>query len=83
MWHFCDVIAISGLGVLLKVVGNIGNILEGIVTCEIVLTNMCVGGNVEIWLTCKGNGAGSDTTMDQGSWCRCNCLVENQSIPIR
>ena len=41
-------------------------------TCEIVMTNMCGGGNVDIWLTCKGNGAGSNTMMDWGPWCRCN-----------
>ena len=34
-------------------------------TCEIVLTNMCGGGNVDIWLTCKGNGVGSNSMMDQ------------------
>ena len=51
-------------------------------TCEIVLTNMCGGGNVDICLTCRGNDAASDTMMDWGPWCRCNWLVENQSIPI-
>ena len=25
---------------------------------------MCGRDNVEIWLTCKGTGAGSNTTMD-------------------
>ena len=68
---------------MLKIVGTIANVLAGIVTCDIVLTSMCGAGNVEIWWTCKGNGAGSDTTMDQGPWCKCNWLVENQSIPIR
>ena len=29
---------------------------------------MCGVGNVEIWLTYKGNGAMSDTTIDQGPW---------------
>ena len=48
------------LGVLLNIAGAIVNLLEGIVTCEIVLTDMCGGGNVDIWLTCKGNGAGSN-----------------------
>ena len=71
------------MGVLLKVVGTIANILGGIVTCEIVLTNMCGVGNVEICLICKGNSPGSDITVDQGPWCRCNWLVENQSILIR
>ena len=55
-----------GFSVLLKVVEIIANLPESIVTCEIILTNMYGGGNLEIWLTCKGNGAGSDTTMDWG-----------------
>ena len=83
MWHFCNVIIKVGFGVLLKVVGTTASILGGIVTCEIVLTNMCGVGNVEIWLTCKGNGAVSNTTIDQSPWCRCSWLVKNQSIPIR
>ena len=37
-----------GLGILLNVAGTIANILGGIVICEIVLTNMCSGGNVDI-----------------------------------
>ena len=41
------------LDVLLKIVGSIANVLNGIVTCDIVLTNMHGVGNVEIWLTCK------------------------------
>ena len=44
---------------------------------------MCGGGSVDIWLMCNGQGVGSDITMDQGPWCKCNCLVEKQSIPIR
>ena len=36
------------------------------VTCEIVLTNICGGVSVDIWLMCKGNGMGSDTTIDGG-----------------
>ena len=44
---------------------------------------MCGVGNVQIWLTYKGNGAGYDTTRDWGPWCKCNWLVENQSILIR
>ena len=44
--------------------------LEGIVTCEIVLTNMCDAGNVHICLTSKGNSTGSDTVMDWSLWCR-------------
>ena len=61
--------------------GTIANVLGGTVTCDIVLTNWFGGGNVDIWLVCNGKGVGSDTTMDQGSWCKCNCLVENQTIP--
>ena len=61
-----------GLGVLLKILGTIANVLDGIVTCEIVLTNMCGVGNVEIWLTYNGNSAGYDITMDQSPWCKCN-----------
>ena len=53
------------------------------VTCETVLAIMCGGGNVDIWLTCSGNGAGSDITMDLDPWERCNWLEENQSIPIQ
>ena len=37
-----------GFGVLVKVVGTIANVLEGTVTCEIVLTNRCGDGNVDI-----------------------------------
>ena len=32
----------------MKVVGTIANVLVGMVTCEIVLTNMCGGGSVDI-----------------------------------
>ena len=71
------------LGVLLKIVGTFANVLECIVTCEIVLTNICGGGNVDIWLTCRGHDAESNTMMDLGPWCKCNWLVENQSIPIK
>ena len=53
------------------------------VTCDIVLTNMCGGGSAKVWLMHSGKGVGSYTMMDQGPWCKCNCLVENQSIPIR
>ena len=61
----------------------IANVLEGTVICDLVLTNRCDGGgSVEIWLMCNGNGVGSDSTMDQGSWCKCSCLCENQSIQI-
>ena len=63
--------------------GTIANVLEGTVTGNIVLTNRCGGGSVDIWLMCNGKGVGSDTAMDQGPWCKCNCLVENQSLPIR
>ena len=64
-------------------VGTITNILEGIVTCEILLTNWCGNSNVDISSMCSGKGVGSDTTVNLGPWCKCNCLVENQSIPIR
>ena len=57
-------------------------VLVGMVTCEIVLTNVWWE-SVDIWLMCNGNGVGSGVTIDQGSWCRCNCLVESQLIPIR
>ena len=63
--------------------GIITNVLEGIVTCEIVLTNRCGNGNVDICLTCSGKGVGSNTTRDLCPWCKCDCLVENQSIPIK
>ena len=56
----------------MKVVGNMANVLVGMVTCEIALTNMCDGGIVDIYLMCNGNGVGSDTTIDQGPWCRCS-----------
>ena len=63
--------------------GIIANVLKGVVTCETVLTNMCSGGNVDIWLTCRRNGVGSDIMIDLGPGCRCNWLVENQSFPIK
>ena len=56
----------------MKVVGTIVNVLAGMVTCEIVLINMCGRGSVDIWLMCNGKDVGSDTTIDQGHWCRCN-----------
>ena len=37
---------------------TIANFLGGMVTCEAVLTIMCGGGNVNIWLTCSANGTG-------------------------
>ena len=46
--------------------GTIANVLDGIVTYGIVLTNMCSVGNVDIWLTCKENDVGSKTTIDHG-----------------
>ena len=58
------------------------NVLEGTVIYDLVLANRCGGGSVEIWLMCNRKGVGSDTTTDQGPWCKCNCLGENQSIPI-
>ena len=36
------------LGGLVKVVGTTANVLAGMVTCEIVLINMCGWGNVDI-----------------------------------
>ena len=62
----------SGLGLLLNVAGTVANVLCNMVTYETILMNMCGVGNVEIWLTCSGNGAESDITMDLGPWCRCN-----------
>ena len=50
-------------------VGTIAKGLAGFVTCEIVLTNMCGGGSVDICLMCNGNGVGSDTTIDCRPWC--------------
>ena len=66
------------MGVLVKVVETIASVLVGTVICEIVLTNRCGGGSVNIWLICNGKGVGPDTTMDWGLWCKCNCLVKNQ-----
>ena len=40
--------------------GTMANILAGMVTCEIVLTNVCGGSSVDIWLMCNGKGVGSD-----------------------
>ena len=57
--------------------------MAGVITCEIVLTNMHDGSSVDILLMCNGNGVGSDTTVDWGPWCRCNSFVENKLIPIR
>ena len=42
----------------------IANDLEATVTCDVVLTNRCGSGSVDIWLMCNGKGVGSDTTMD-------------------
>ena len=67
----------------MKVMGTMANVLVGMFTCEIVLTNMCGEGSEDIWLICNGNGVGSDTTIHQGPWCRYSCLVENQLILIR
>ena len=49
-----------GLGIPLNIVGIIAIILDGMVTCKTILTSICGGGNVEIWFTCNGNGAGSN-----------------------
>ena len=62
--------------------GTIANVLDGTVACVIVLPNRCDGGSVEIWLMYIWKGVGSNTMMDQGPWCKCSCLVENQLIPI-
>ena len=51
---------------LVNVAGTIANVLGGIVTCENVLMSMCNGSNVDIWLTCSGNGAGSNITWILG-----------------
>ena len=51
---------------LLNVAGTIVNVLYGMVTCEAVLPSMCCGSNVDIWLTCSGNGAGPDIMMNLG-----------------
>ena len=83
MWPFCKVIVTVRFRCTVESCGTIANVLEVIVTCEIVLTYICGVGNVEICLTCKGNSAGSNTMMDWGPLCRCNWLVENQSIQIR
>ena len=48
----------------MKVVGTMANVLAGMVTCEIALTRMCGGGNVDICLMCDGNGVRSHTTLD-------------------
>ena len=52
------------------VMGTIANVLPGMVTWEIVLTNMYGEGSVDIWLMCKGNWVRSDTTVDWGPWWR-------------
>ena len=46
---------------------TVANVPEGTVTCDLVLTNRCGGGSVEIWLMCNGEGVESNTTMDQDS----------------
>ena len=48
------------MGIPLNAVGTIAVVLGGMVTCETVLVSICGGGNVEIWLTCNGDGAGSN-----------------------
>ena len=48
--------------------GTIANVHGGMMTCETVLTRMCSGGNVDVWLLFSGNGAGSDITIDVGPW---------------
>ena len=40
------------------------NVLMVMVTCEIVLTNICEGESADIWLMCIGNGVGSNATID-------------------
>ena len=48
----------------MKVIMTIANVLADMVTCKIVLTSICGGGSVDIWLMCNGKGVQSDTTMD-------------------
>ena len=67
----------------MRVMGTMANVLVGMVTWEIVLTNMCSGNCVDIWLMCNGNGVGSDTTVGWGPGCRCSWFVEKHPIPIR
>ena len=57
-----------GLGILLNVAGTITNALHGMVNLETVLSSICSGGNVDIWLISSGNGVGFDITMDLGPW---------------
>ena len=45
-------------------VGTMANVLVGMATCEIVLTNIHGGGSVDTWLMCNGNSVGSNTTID-------------------
>ena len=47
----------------LNLVGIIDMVLGGMVTCNTISKSMCGVGSVEIWLTCNGNGAGSDLTI--------------------
>ena len=67
----------------MKMVWTMPNVLVGMATCEIVLTNICGGASVDILLMCNGNSVESDTIIDWGPWCRCSWLVENHVIPIR
>ena len=48
----------------MKVVQTMANVLVGMVTCEIDLTNICGGGSVDIWLMCNRNGVVTNTTID-------------------
>ena len=48
-------------------VGTIGYVLAGIVTCDIVFTSLGIRYSVDIRLMCSGNGVWSDTTMDCGT----------------
>ena len=59
------------MGILEWVMGTIANNLEGTVTHDVALISRCGDGSVDIWLMCNGKGVGSDTTMDQGPWCKC------------
>ena len=54
---------------LVNVAGTIADVLMGMVTSQIVLTSICSGGSMGIWLMCNGNGVHSNTTKDGGPWC--------------
>ena len=45
-------------------VATMAKVMVGMVTCEIILTNICSRGSVDIWLMCNEHGMGSNTTID-------------------